>query len=227
MALLVPEEPLTVDRAWSEAVQDLQAPAWKQLALLCNDLGRGLWRALSLVAVGLVLLVARRWVALLAFAAAESIAPLLSALLKAAVDRPRPPGGMVQPVGSSFPSGHATYGGATAVALVVLFTVPGPRRRLWWALAVLGIAVMAWSRTYLQVHWLSDVVAGSLLGAGVAAVVFGLAQVWVTQPDRSRARPEPAARTGRRPARSRRESGSPPGRTPPPDAAPETGAPRP
>ncbi len=35
---------------------------------------------------------------------------------------------------------------------------------------------MAWSRTYLQVHWLSDVVAGAALGIGVALVVFGAAQ---------------------------------------------------
>jgi membrane-associated phospholipid phosphatase len=79
-------------------------------------------------------------------------------------------------VGSSFPSGHAAYAGATCVALVLLFAAPGTGRRLWWALATLGIAAMAWSRTYLQVHWLLDVIAGSLLGVGVALLVFGLAQ---------------------------------------------------
>jgi undecaprenyl-diphosphatase len=35
---------------------------------------------------------------------------------------------------------------------------------------------MAWSRTYLEVHWLSDVVAGALLGSGVALLVFAAAQ---------------------------------------------------
>jgi undecaprenyl-diphosphatase len=37
---------------------------------------------------------------------------------------------------------------------------------------------MAWSRTYLQLHWLSDVVAGSLLGVGMALAVFGGTQRW-------------------------------------------------
>jgi undecaprenyl-diphosphatase len=78
----------------------------------------------------------------------------------------------VHPVGSSFPSGHAAYAGATCIALVLLFTVPGAHRRRWWVLAALGIAGMAWSRTYLQVHWLSDVVGGAMLGIGIALVVF-------------------------------------------------------
>ncbi len=37
---------------------------------------------------------------------------------------------------------------------------------------------MAWSRTYLQVHWLSDVIAGAMLGIGISLVVFGGAQWW-------------------------------------------------
>src|SRR4029077_4484036 len=86
-----------------------------------------------------------------------------------------PSDGLVQPLGSSFPSGHAAYAGATCVALVVLFTLPG-RRRWWWTVAALGVVGMAWSRTYLQVHWLSDVVGGSLLGIGIALTVFGCAQ---------------------------------------------------
>jgi undecaprenyl-diphosphatase len=60
---------------------------------------------------------------------------------------------------------------------VLLFTKLGRRRRLWWALASAGIAGMAWSRTYLQVHWLLDVLAGSLLGAGVALLVFAFFQL--------------------------------------------------
>jgi membrane-associated phospholipid phosphatase len=175
-ALLVPAQPLALDDRWAGWMRDVATPALEHLALAFDWLGRGLGRALSLAAVALVLVVARRWLALLAFAAAETLAPLVSSLTKQLVDRPRPPGGLVHPSGASFPSGHATYAGVTSVALVLLFTEPGPRRRLWWALAALATAGMAWSRTYLRVHWLSDVLAGSLLGVAVALVVFALAQ---------------------------------------------------
>jgi undecaprenyl-diphosphatase len=181
MAVLVPTGPLAVDGNWSEAMRDVQAPALKQLALVFNALGSGIGRAASLTVVGLVLLAAQRWLSLVAFGLAEGITPLLSASLKALVGRPRPPDGLIHVPGASFPSGHAAFAGATCVALVLLFTAPGPARRPWWSLAALGIVAMAWSRTYLQVHWLSDVVGGSLLGIGVSYVVFGSAQRWLVR----------------------------------------------
>jgi undecaprenyl-diphosphatase len=176
IAILVPAGPLGLDRSWSEAMHDLETPLLTHLALVFNWLGRGVGRALALTLVGLLLLRRRRWLALVAFAVAESLAPLLSSLLKVLVDRARPPDGLVHPAGASFPSGHATYAGATCVALVLLFTTPGTRRRWWSALASLGVVGMAWSRTYLQVHWLTDVIAGALLGIGVSLLVFAIAQ---------------------------------------------------
>jgi membrane-associated phospholipid phosphatase len=176
IAVLVPAGPLGLDRSWSEAMHDLEAPLLTNLALVFNWLGRGVGRAIALTLFGLLLLRQRRWLALGALAVAESLAPLLSTLLKVLVGRARPPDGLVHPVGPSFPSGHATYAGATCVALVLLFTTPNTHRRWWWALAGLGVVGMAWSRTYLQVHWLTDVIAGALLGSGVSLLVFAIAQ---------------------------------------------------
>ena len=44
------------------------------------------------------------------------------------------------------------------------------------AAMTLAVAGMAWSRTYLQVHWLTDVIAGALLGSGISLLVFDVAQ---------------------------------------------------
>jgi membrane-associated phospholipid phosphatase len=51
----------------------------------------------------------------------------------------------------------------------VLVLLPsGPRRRKWELVAAAFAFVMAFSRVYLDAHWFSDVVAGVLLGAGLA-----------------------------------------------------------
>jgi undecaprenyl-diphosphatase len=177
MAVILPTGPLAVDRSWSEAMYDIQTPFLTHVALIFNALGHGVGWFASLGAVAVALAVTGRARALVAFAAAELLTSVTSALLKAAVGRPRPPEGLVHTTGSSFPSGHTSYAGATCVALVLLFTRPGSRRGWWWALAAVGIAGMAWSRTYLHVHWLSDVIGGAALGIGIALVVIAAAQL--------------------------------------------------
>ena len=84
-------------------------------------------------AIGLVLLITSRRAALLAFILAEALTPLLVNLIKLIVGRERPPAALIEAHGSSYPSGHAAYAGATTVILVLLFTTPGRPRRAWWA----------------------------------------------------------------------------------------------
>lgn len=178
VAVLIPARPLSIDLRWSEAMRDIESGRLHDLALLYNYLGRGLGRGLSLAAVGLVLIVARRWWALLGFAATESLTPLAVNVVKDLVDRPRPPGALLEAAGSSFPSGHAAYAGATAASLLVLFTRPGAgKRRAWGVAAAVVVAGMVWSRTYLQVHWLTDAVSGAILGTGLALVIFAAVQI--------------------------------------------------
>jgi undecaprenyl-diphosphatase len=179
LAATVPAQPLALEEHWQAWMRDIETPFLRHVALVFNYLGRGLGRALVLVAIGVVLIVLRRWWGLVAYAVAEALAPLVSSVTKGLVDRPRPPDGLVHPSGASFPSGHVVFAAVTLVAVVLLFAAPGPGRRPWWLLAAAGTAAMAWSRTYLQVHWLLDVIGGALLGAGVALAVFAALQLLV------------------------------------------------
>ena len=189
LGFLVPAGPFELDSRWSELMQDIETPFLTHVALVYNALGHGIPRALTIAGVGLVLLVARRWAALGAFALAEGLTPLLVNLIKLAVDRERPPGAMIEAFSTSFPSGHAAYAGATAVALVLLFAGKGAQRRGWFGATAAATALMAWSRTYLQVHWLSDVLAGAAVGIAVALLCFGVVQILLGRAWRRRSQP--------------------------------------
>lgn len=81
-------------------------------------------------------------------------------------------------LGPSFPSGHsATAAALYASVALVLARRRSPRTRALLAAAAGGIAVaVACSRVMLDVHWLSDVVAGLAFGwawFSICAVAFG------------------------------------------------------
>lgn len=139
-----------------------------------NVLGGG-WVLIPLrIVVAGWLAVQRRWRQFSAWLLIWLVAELAIRVFKVLYERPRPPDGLVDTTGFSFPSGHAVATAATAIALVLVLLPPGHRRRHWEVYAVLFSFAMALSRVYLNAHWLSDVVAGTLLGAGVALAVAGL-----------------------------------------------------
>jgi undecaprenyl-diphosphatase len=95
--------------------------------------------------------------------------PLLEFTIKVLVDRDRPDfERLVNGTGPSFPSGHVMAAAALYGLVPLVVTLYTRNRRIWWAAtvtsAVLIVAIGA-SRTYLGVHWLSDVVAGFIVGA--------------------------------------------------------------
>ena len=170
-AFVVPHGTRTVDRHWWVWMEDTWSVGAGHLARFFAWIGNGYGRGLVVALLALPLLARRRWLGLAAFGAVELVTPLTTALLKALSGQARPPDRLVHTRGSSFPSGHTSFAAATLVAAVLLYTALGPRRRLWWALAVLGTAAMGWSRTYLHAHWLSDVVAGGAWGWALALAV--------------------------------------------------------
>ena len=104
---------------------------------------------------------------------------LATTLIKAAANRARPTlDPLAATLGPSFPSGHSSTAAAfyAAVALI-LARRRSPVTRAALAGAAVAIAVaVAGSRVLLDLHWLSDVIAGLALGwawFAACAVVFG------------------------------------------------------
>ena len=130
----------------------------------------------------------RRWreaVALIVY----PVALLIELLSRTFVDRAAPDlghaghltvAGTASSLDSSFPSGHVVRGMIVLGLLAVLARRPAPvpwARQLALPLAGVLVAMIAFDRLYLGVHWLSDVVGGVLLGGcGLAATMVAMHQ---------------------------------------------------
>jgi undecaprenyl-diphosphatase len=170
---------LVVLPATAPAVQAVDDVVWRWAGTARNEPTTAVAVALSWLGSGLVnwplraaalLLLAfrRHWLRTAAFTLAVVTSELFIGPIKAAVDRARPPGALIETSAAAFPSGHAIATAVTAVGLVLVLAQPGPSRWRWEVNAVIFTSIMALSRVYLRAHWLSDTVVGALLGAGLA-----------------------------------------------------------
>lgn len=81
----------------------------------------------------------------------------------------------------SFPSGHTLCSFEAAVAVWLY-------HRKWGAVALVFATVMAFSRLYLFVHYPTDVLAGAVLGVGIALLAY-----WLVGKLYDRKKPSPLA----------------------------------
>jgi membrane protein DedA with SNARE-associated domain/membrane-associated phospholipid phosphatase len=104
---------------------------------------------------------------------AAALAVLLVWLLKEASGIARPELVADPPASGAFPSGHAT-GITVLCALLASFIAresrPGARWQTYLAFS-LPIVMVALSRVYLGVHWMTDIAGGVLLGLAISGLV--------------------------------------------------------
>jgi len=121
---------------------------------------------LSLLIAAILYLRHHQKYAVLLLAAMAGITLIVNAA-KTLIQSPRPINGIVPETGYSFPSGHTT---STMVLLGILtyYTWQHWKNPKTKALATLSYiateALIGFSRVYLNVHWLSDILGGYLLG---------------------------------------------------------------
>jgi membrane-associated phospholipid phosphatase len=144
----------------------------------------------KIVVTAIVVLILLRWLHRWYEALVVAVALILEAMVFITttfiVGRSRPPVPHLDgsPVGSSFPSGHV----AAAVCYAAIAIVVGRNcAKRWvvvtlWTIAVLTPVIVGLSRMYRGMHFMSDVVAGMILGAASVAVTLLI----LTPPERAR-----------------------------------------
>ena len=147
------------------------ASSWLDpVAAALNLLGQlPFWAAL--VALQAALVRGRPWLALEVLAVSAAVEGL-SAVVRLAVDRPRPELAHATDllIAAGFPSGHVAR--AVVFAATTLVVVPWLQRHrgAWLVLGVALVALMAGARLLASAHYASDTLGGALLGAAVVGV---------------------------------------------------------
>ncbi|MFE7112274.1 phosphatase PAP2 family protein [Streptomyces sp. NPDC057575] len=172
---------MTLDRTVADALhrRAVAEPGLVHVNRILTDWAWDPWTMRALITVAVVALWWRGERLLAVWVAATSVlGTLVQQGLKSAVGRERPQ--WPDPVDSAhyaaFPSGHAMTATVSCGLLLWLLRRYGVGPRSWrTALAVACVSVVGvgLTRLYLGVHWLSDVLAGWLLG--VSLVAFAIA----------------------------------------------------
>ncbi|WP_330474930.1 phosphatase PAP2 family protein [Terrabacter sp. C0L_2] len=180
-----------VDQPVLDAAITLRSPGLDSAVTAFTDVGGPVGMPiLALVAVAVITWRRRRWtpVVLMLIAAAGSLA--MTIVGKGFVDRARPPADLAVPpleVSASFPSGHtlnATVLTTVIVYLVLIETTAAWQRTLTITLGTLFVLAMGLSRVFLGHHWLTDVLAGWLIGLAWALAVITAHRLWLTLRER-------------------------------------------
>jgi len=146
----------------------IKNPVLDYLSSLFTNLGPVLVITIVLISLFLLNKKKREWIMPLGLSLIFSY--ITTYVLKFIIARPRPLGTiklmpLINLADYSFPSSH------TAVAFAALPILNKTYPRLKW-LWILSVSFVAFSRIYIGVHYLSDVVAGALIGYFVSAFVM-------------------------------------------------------
>ena len=174
--------PTTGDTTAADVMSQIRADWLTTIAEGVTALGSGVAVVIAGLATAVWLIVRRAWPELVVLVVGTIAILWGTDLIKEAVARPRPAGGLIDAGGYAYPSGHASHAVVYAwIALTIAIRVrPGMRRGT--ALVVAGLlltAAIGLSRVYLGVHYMSDVSGGWGLGVAIYALLSAIAVVVV------------------------------------------------
>ncbi len=156
-----------VDYAAMEVARSVVSEDLTPFVVGLTDAGSTVAFVVLVVAVAILLLAFRRRWEALQLVLASGLGGFVVLGLKAVFARPRPAEQIIQATGFSFPSGHA-FASTVFYGTVLTIVWQITDKPLWRALAAvlcpLMILAIGLSRVYLNVHYVTDVLAGFASG---------------------------------------------------------------
>ena len=177
-----------LDTFAADAADALAFDAATAAMLVLTDLGGINETTVLVLLLGAGFAAFRQWRSLLALALTSALTLLAVFELKGLFERARPSSSdaLMEAAGYSFPSGHAAKAAALYGIVAILAAVYLRDRRRFRAVAIgLSVAVIlivGVSRVYLGVHYPTDVIAGWLLGGGIALAAWRLSGLAFARP---------------------------------------------
>ena len=158
-----------------------RTPTWNHLTVFGSLLAETTTKVVVTAVLAVVMLrLWKRWFEPMVLVVSLTIEAAAFIVVTTIVGRHRPdvPRLDGSPVGSSFPSGHTAAAAAYLAIAAVVFWHTGKRWARWLVAVGTGVVpvIVALARMYRGMHFLSDTIAGALLGVGsvlLTVVVLG------------------------------------------------------
>jgi len=147
----------------STNIHKIYTPILNKIMIFVTSIDNPIEIGVISIVIFMILIFEKCYHQALFFASAIIGASLLVEIIKNIVQRARPPHYLIEVSNYSFPSGHATVSTALAFSLYLILKDKF-NKDILLILCIMFPILISFSRVYLTVHYLSDVIAGIGLG---------------------------------------------------------------
>lgn len=166
--------------------ESIHSPILTEIMLIVTDVGSPSSVILYCLVISMVLWLHKKYAHMTQFILTIGASGLVALLTKIIVRLPRPSGGLVSEIGYSFASAHAMV--AVTFFMLIAYSYKNSfksklAKYALFSLSALATLLIGLSRVYLGVHYMTDVLAGFLIGSIIVGISILLYEKQINRED--------------------------------------------